>query len=149
MKYCLISINSCIITIMDPILRNKLNILIHLAGVDGHFDRSERAFIYNICLRHNIELDRIGDLIEEPEPIMDLDHISYETAIDYLTDSILLMLVDGKVLPSEVLFCLDMGERLGFNRESVDALIKGIQEESSTSYGEMKKLIQKLEHHSL
>ena len=133
---------------MNAILKSKLNILIHLAAVDGDFDPSERAFIYNICLRHGVDLDLIGYLIDDPEPIGDLDSISYDTSKDYLIEAILLMLVDGKVLPSEVLFCLDMGERLGFKRQSVEKLIEKIQDDLSISYENLEKLVSKLEYKS-
>jgi len=134
------------VTNMNSTLRNKLNILIQLAGVDEHFDPSERAFIYNICIRHGIQLDLIGDLIAAQEPVGDLKNISYETATDYLTDSILLMMVDGKVLPSEVLFCLDVGERLGFDKTSVADLINDIGYEKSISYDKLKTRIYQLKY---
>ena len=131
---------------MDAVLRKKINILIHLAGADGHFDDSERAFIYNICLRHGVDLDTIGDLIAEPEPIGSLGALSHTTAVDYLTESILLMLVDGKVLPSEVLFCQDMGLRLGFQKAAVDQLIEEIKEDFGIKYDELHKLVLALPH---
>jgi len=131
---------------MDAVLRKKINILIHLAGADGHFDDSERAFIYNICLRHGVDLDTIGDLIAEPEPVGSLGALSHETAIDYLTESILLMLVDGKVLPSEILFCQDMGIRLGFPKSAVDELIHDIKEDFHITYDELHKHVHLLPH---
>ncbi len=131
---------------MDAVLRKKINILIHLAGADGHFDDKERAFIYNICLRHGVELDVIGDLIAEPESIGSLGALSHATAVDYLTESILLMLIDGKVLPSEVLFCQDMGLRLGFPKLAIDKLIEEIKEEFGIKYKELYGHVLALPH---
>ncbi len=131
---------------MDAVLRKKINILIHLAGADGHFDDSERAFIYNICLRHGVDLDTIGDLIAEPESIGSLGALSHATAVDYLTESILLMLVDGKVLPGEILFCQDMGIRLGFPKSAVDELIEGIKEDFYIKYDELHEHVLALPH---
>lgn len=131
---------------MDAVLRKKINILIHLAGADGHFDDSERAFIYNICLRHGVDLDTIGDLIAEPESIGSLGALSYATTVDYLTESILLMLVDGKVLPSEILFCQDMGLRLGFQKSTVDRLIDEIKEDFEIKYEELHAHVFALPH---
>lgn len=131
---------------MDVILKKKINMLIHLAGVDGHFDESERAFIYNICLRHGVDLDLIGYLIAEPEPIEDIDKLPHDTAVDYLTESILLMMVDGKVLPTEVKFCIDIGERLGFKREAVSELIESTRGDLGISYDELESLIKKLDY---
>ncbi len=131
---------------MDAVLRKKINILIHLAGADGHFDDTERAFIYNICLRHGVDLDTIGDLIAEPESIGSLGALSYDTAVDYLTESILLMLVDGKVLPSEILFCQDMSLRLGFPKSAVDRLIDEIKEDFGIKYEELHEHVLALPH---
>ena len=133
---------------MDAVLRKKLNILIHLAGADGHFDDSERAFIYNICLRHGVDLDSIGDLIAEPESIGSLGALSHVTAVDYLTESILLMLVDGKVLPSEILFCQDMGLRLGFHKAAVDQLIHEIKDDFGIKYDDLHEHVFALPHPS-
>ena len=131
---------------MDAVLRKKINILIHLASADGHFDDSERAFIYNISLRHGVDLDSIGDMIEDPEPIGSLGALSHATAVDYLTESILLMLVDGKVLPSEILFCQDMGIRLGFPKLAVDELIEDIKEDLHISYDDLYASVLALPH---
>ncbi|MEN8247431.1 MAG: hypothetical protein ABFS32_00740 [Bacteroidota bacterium] len=131
---------------MDITLKKKINILVHLAGVDGHFDDSERAFIYNICLRHGVDLDLIGYLIADPEPIEDIGNLPHETAMDYLTESILLMMVDGKVLPTEVKFCLDIGERLGFERNDVDKIIQETRTDLSISYDDLGKRIKKLKY---
>ena len=131
---------------MDAILRKKINILIHLAGADGHFDDTERAFIYNICLRHGVDLDTIGDLIAEPESIGSLGALSHATAVDYLTESILLMMVDGKVLPSEILFCQDMGLRLGFQKAAVDQLIHEIKDDFGIKYDDLHEHVFALPH---
>lgn len=131
---------------MDAVLRKKINILIHLAGADGHFDESERAFIYNICLRHGVDLDTIGDLIANPEPVGSLGALSHANAVDYMTESILLMLVDGKVLPSEILFCQDMGMRLGFPKSAVDDLINEIKDDLHISYDELHTYVEALPH---
>ena len=133
---------------MDAVLRKKINILIYLAGADGHFDDSERAFIYNICLRHGVDLDTIGDLIAEPESVGSLGALSHDTAVDYLTESILLMLVDGKVLPGEILFCQDMGIRLGFPKSAVDELIHEIKEDLYIKYDELHEHVFALPHPS-
>ena len=133
---------------MDAVLRKKINILIHLASADGHFDDSERAFIYNICLRHKVDLDTIGDLIADPEPIGSLGALPHHTAVDYFTESILLMLVDGKVLPSEILFCQDMGIRLGFPKSAVDELIHDIKDDFHISYDDLHKHVDALPHPS-
>ncbi|MCB0503907.1 MAG: TerB family tellurite resistance protein [Cyclobacteriaceae bacterium] len=133
---------------MDAVLRKKINILIHLAGADGHFDDSERAFIYNICLRHGVDLETIGDLIANPEPIGSLGALSHASAVDYLTESILLMLVDGKVLPSEILFCQEMGIHLGFPKLAVDELIEEIREDLHISYDDLHMLVEALPHPS-
>jgi hypothetical protein len=109
---------------MEDTLKRKINLLIHLANADGHFDIKERAFIYNVCLRHGIAVDTIGDLIEHPQELSIHANLPEEVRIDYLTDCLLLILVDGKLLPKEINFCYSIGVQLGFTKPVLDKLIE-------------------------
>lgn len=131
---------------MDDTLKQKINILIHLACIDGDFDIKEKAFIYNLCLRHGVDLDLIGDMIESPEPIVTLSNLNMEKRVDYLTECMLLMLVDGKVLPKEVNFCLEIGENLGFERPSIEGIINETRDHLNISYESLKERIVKSTH---
>lgn len=133
---------------MNDLLKRKISVLIHLAGVDGHFDIKEKAFIYNVCLRNGIVLDEIGDLIESPEPIGSLHDLSYESKKDYLQSCLQLMLVDGKVLPKEIAFCIEMGERLGFQKKAVEDLVNQIDSKKNYTEEEINQLVEGLPLHT-
>ena len=131
---------------MDAVLKKKLNILVRLAEVDGHFAVKERRFIYDVSLRHGVEKQAVDEIIRHPDPIGSLGALSYRTTVEYLTESMILMLVDGKVLPSEILFCEDIGLRLGFTKKSIDSLITRIRQNMNISIEEMRKLVMMLTH---
>lgn len=114
---------------MEDTLKKKINLLIHLANADGHFDIKERAFIYNVCLRHGVEVDTIGDLIEHPEELNIHANLPEEVRIDYLTDCLLLILVDGKLLPKEINFCYTIGVQLGFSELVLEKMVTLIRTE--------------------
>ena len=131
---------------MDAILKKKLNILIRLAAVDGHFVPKEKHYIQSICQRHGVEKKTVDEIINGPDPIGSLGALSYKTTVEFLTESMILMLVDGKVLPSEILFSEDIGLRLGFTKKSIDGLIARIQQNMEISTEELKKLVIALPH---
>jgi len=104
-------------------LKSRISVLSQLAIADGEFDTRELAFIYRVCIRHNIDVDSIGDIITEPQPVLCLNGLTEEDKFSYLVDILSLMMIDGKILPREVHFCLDISARLGFSQEAVRAFI--------------------------
>jgi len=133
-----------IIDRLSDVLKNKISLLVQLANVDGHFDTEERSFIYNVCIRKGVPLAVIGEIIDEVEPFDFPHNISHATAVDYLSECLLLMMVDGKVLPSEVRFCLEIGEELGFNKRLIEKLIKDLQELNHVTYKEVTKHVARI-----
>ena len=129
---------------VDAILKKKLNILVRLASVDGAFVPKEKQFIREICERHGLDRKAVEEVMANPEPIGSLGAISYQTNVQYLTEILLLMLVDGKVLQSEVLFCEDMGLRLGYTKKSIDALISRIRIDMEIDETKLKRLVLEL-----
>jgi len=131
---------------MNPILRKKLKILVFLALADKIFAPEEREFIKSICERHDVDPATIDELQNEPEPIGSLGALSYNKAAEYLTDIILLMLVDGQVLPGEVLFCQDIGIRLGFPIHAVDDLISAVSKQRTITRDRVQEKVLELPH---
>lgn len=132
---------------MDSHLLDHINILIHLAKVDGDFDIKEKALIYNVCLRKGIPLDDIGDLIDAPKPLPQFLQLDDATACEYMMDCLLVMMVDGKILPTEVRYCLEIGKKLGFDRVEIKSLIEKLQDTDSPSEEILKHYVQQLERH--
>lgn len=122
---------------MDVALKRKINLLIQLALVDGNIDIRERAFIYNVCIRNGVDLDTIGDMIDHQEPIANLAELSFSSRVDYITDCLMLTLVDGIVLPKETDFVMSIASQLGFAHESMDILISEIGDDMEITRDEL------------
>ncbi len=131
---------------MNPVLKKKLSILIHLAVADGEFARIEKNFIEEICTRNNISRAEREQLFRNPEPIGTLGALSYPKAIEYMSDCLSLMVVDGKIRQSEVLLCEDIGLRLSFTKASIDQVIEQLKGNSEVSADKIKAMVQALPH---
>jgi hypothetical protein len=114
---------------MSEQLKIRISILSQLANADGHFDIRELAFIYNVCLRNQATVDSIGDIICQPDPVISLDDLTAGDRASYLTDVLLLMMIDGKVLPKEIQFSLEIGRRLGFDSDALHSFIMELRDQ--------------------
>ena len=131
---------------MNPILRKKLQILVQLALADREFAEEERIFIEKICDRNGVDPSVIDQLADDREPVGSLGALSYQKSVEYLTDSIMLMLVDGKVLPGEVIFCQDVAIRLGFSKLATDELISIVSRNKRLSRSSLERQVMELPH---
>ena len=77
-------------------ITRQLNILIQLATIDGHLAGKEKKLIEHLAKVNNIDEEVIKQLLNQPEPIADLDHLSEEERFEYLYMVIQLMKVDGQ-----------------------------------------------------
>ena len=97
--------------------------LISLATIDNDLDQSELKFIQKVAYRYNITEEHLLDMIRNPPHLEGLADLPLETKIEYLYNIVSLTLIDGKILPNEILFCQDMATRLGLKRKAVAAMI--------------------------
>ena len=112
-------------------ITRQLNILIQLATADGKLAGKERKLIEHIASVNNIENDQVNELINKPEPISDMQHLSNEERFEYLYMVIQLMKVDGQVFKSEIVFCEEIAEKLGYRKKVVAELSKNIYSDPS------------------
>lgn len=132
---------------MNPVLQKKLSILIRLASVDGDFAKIEKSFILNVCSENGVSNQECEKLIDNPDPIGTLGALSYERVVEYMTECISLMLIDGKIMHSEVLLCEDIGLKLGFQKTSIDKVIEEVRGDINTSRNNISMLVSSLPHH--
>lgn len=103
----------------------RLKALVQLALVDKTFDREERTYIMNLGKANSIPEEEIESVIlhelknKEFEKV-EFVGLSFDQKMEYLVSLIELMKVDGKVYLSEIQFCKDLAERLGFKRSAID-----------------------------
>jgi uncharacterized tellurite resistance protein B-like protein len=119
-------------------ITRQINILIQLATIDGQLAGKEKKLIEHIAKVNNIDEETITQLLNQPEPIGDLNHLSEEERFEYLYMVIQLMKVDGQVFKSEIVFCENIAEKLGYKKKVVSELSKNIYSDPSiTSDREM------------
>ncbi len=133
---------------MNPVLKKKISILIHLAAVDGEFAPAEKAYIQGICERNNVSRLELDQLIRDPEAIGSLGALGYEKIVEYMSDSLSLMIVDGKILQSEVILVEDIGLRLGFHKNAIDDVIEELKRNFSAHNANITKLVRSMPHSS-
>ena len=112
-------------------IKKQLNMLIQLATIDGFLATKERKLIEHIAKVNNVEEEEINELLNQSEPIADLQNLSEEERFEYLYMVIQLMKIDGQVFKSEIVFCEDIAERLGYKKKVVAELSKNIYSDPS------------------
>ena len=75
--------------------------------------------------------EKIEEIISNPEPIGDLRHLSDDEKYEYLYNIVQLMKIDGKVYKSEIVFCQEMAERLGYKKKVISELSSYIYSDPS------------------
>jgi uncharacterized tellurite resistance protein B-like protein len=108
---------------LDIVAQNQLNVLIHLAKADRDFAEVEREMICRISKEKNFPEDRLNRMMQEPMPIDSLGALSSNQKFQYLMDCIELVLVDNKIMESELIFCRSIAIKLGFKKGLIDFLI--------------------------
>lgn len=108
---------------LDIVAKNQLNILIQLAQSDKHFANEEREMIYRVCKERNFPEDKMLDLIRNTEAIITLGALSANQKFKCLLDCIDLMLVDNKIMESELIFCRGMAIKMGLKKDVVEFLL--------------------------
>ncbi len=107
---------------MDIVAIRKLNMLLQLAHADRHFDDSERDLIRRIAIQKSIPASAIDDMLAHPISVDSLGALSEDQKLDYLMTAVELILVDGRIEPSEVRFAKNLALKLGFRIQVVDFL---------------------------
>ncbi len=103
-------------------IKDQLNILVQLASSDGMIADKELRLIRTIAEANEVSNEDIDALIKNPTPIANLEYLSEDQKFEFLYNVIQLMKSDGQVFKSEIVFCEDMAERLGYNRKVVAEL---------------------------
>lgn len=103
-------------------IKDQLNILVQLAASDGMMAEKELRLIKTIAEAHDLTSEEVDELIKDPKPIANLEYLSVDQKFEFLYNVIQLMKADGQVFKSEIVFCEDMAERLGYNRKVVAEL---------------------------
>jgi uncharacterized tellurite resistance protein B-like protein len=110
-------------------MRDQLNILINLAASDNNIAEKEAKSIKSIAQANGISAEEIDKMMKKPKPIGNLSNYTEDQKFESLYHMIQLMKSDGKVFKSEVKFCENIAEKLGYKKSVVAEL-------SSRIYGD-------------
>ncbi len=127
-------------------IQNHLSMLIDLATIDENFDEKEKHMIYMIGKTNGMTEAEIDELVANPHEIEHPESLSLDQKFDYLFNIVQLMKIDHEVFLSEIHYCEDMANKLGFNKKVIGELSKGIYADPSIT-SDRERLRKKVEKH--
>ena len=96
--------------------------LIQLAVSDTMIAEKEKRMIYMVGTANGVSKEEVNKMIENPEPMEPLRALSDDQKFEYIYQLIQLMKTDGQVFRSEISFCEDIAEKLGYDKRVVGEL---------------------------
>ena len=102
---------------MQILEKKKLNLLVHLAKVDGKFVKSERILLESFLKEKGLDESQ---LFEKEHPLKFSDFTHLQEKIELLYWALRLIQADKVIHPKEVLFCQNLATKLSFKPESID-----------------------------
>lgn len=106
--------------------KSELNVLINLAASDKNVAAREAKLIHLIGKANGISKEDIDTMLEQPQPISNINSLTTEEKFEHLYYLIQLMKMDGQVFRSEIIFCERIAERLGYKKGVVGELSQHI-----------------------
>lgn len=98
-------------------VKETLNVLIQLAASDNQVAEKEAKLIQMIGVSNGLSKDEIDVMMKNPaRPIGDLSLLTDDQKFEHLYHVVQLMKVDGQVFKSEIVFCEDIAQRLGYKK---------------------------------
>jgi uncharacterized membrane protein YebE (DUF533 family) len=109
-------------------IKGHLFNLAALAKADGHVDDRELNFIITVGKKNGVSASEVRKIISgNATNNSDLPHNDSER-FDQIFDLVDMMLADGVVDETEMDFCIDMAEKLGFRKAIVGVLVRKISQ---------------------
>lgn len=112
-------------------IKDQLNVLINLAVSDRSVGEHEIKVIQMIGKANGISKDDIDNMLKKPAPIGDLSTFTEDQKFENLYHLIQLMKSDGQVFRSEIHFCEQIAEKLGYKKGVVGELSSSIYSDPS------------------
>jgi len=103
-------------------IKEQLNVLINLAASDSTVADKEAKVIHMIGKANGMSRDEVDGMLKSPKPIGDLSAFSEDQKFEALYHLIQLMKSDGQVFKSEIHFCEQIAEKLGYKKGVVGEL---------------------------
>ncbi len=129
-------------------IKSKLSVLVQLANIDDDFAGEEKSLIYMIGKANGITEQEINDMVENPEPLPPVSTMTEDDKFEYLYHLVQLMKIDSQVYLSEIKFCEELAEKLGFKRNVISELSSRIYSDPAITadVSSLKRAIKKYQH---
>ncbi len=112
-------------------VKDQLNVLINLAASDNTVAEKEAKVIHMLAKANGISRDEVDAMLKRPAPIGNLEAFTEDQKFENLYHLIQLMKSDGQVFKSEIHFCEQVAEKLGYKKGVVGELSSRIYSDPS------------------
>ncbi len=112
-------------------IKDQLNVLINLAASDNTVAEKEASVIYSLAKANGIAKEAVDEMLKKPHPIVSFDKFTEDEKFENLYHLIQLMKSDGQVFKSEIHFCEQIAEKLGYKKGVVAELSSRIYSDPS------------------
>jgi len=109
----------------------ELNILINLAASDKNVAEREAKLIHTIGKANGISKEEIDNMLQNPQPIVSFNTLTPDQKFEHLYYLIQLMKMDGQVFRSEIIFCENIAEKLGYKKGVVAEISQHVYSDPS------------------
>ena len=122
--------------------------LIKLANVDNDFAEDEKDMIYMVGKANGVPEEEINDLLDHPEPLPPVIQMSDDEKFEYLYNVVQLMKIDKEIYLSEIKYCEEVAEKLGFKKAVIAELSSKIYSDPSITANKdsLKKAVMKYQN---
>lgn len=129
-------------------IKAKLSVLVQLANIDGDFAGEERDLIYMIGKANGVSENEINDMVDNPEPLPPVSTMTEDDKFEYLFHLVQLMKIDSQVYLSEIKFCEELAEKIGFKRNVISQLSSRIYSDPTiaSDVASLKRAVKKYKH---
>ena len=112
-------------------VKDQLNVLINLAASDNTVAEKEAKIIYMLGKANGLTKEEVDTMLRKPKPIGNLESFTEDQKFENLYHLIQLMKSDGQVFKSEIHFCEQVAEKLGYRKGVVGELSSRIYSDPS------------------
>lgn len=129
-------------------IRAQLSMLIKLANIDNDFAEDEKNMIYMVGKANGVTEEDIDQLLENPEPLPPVTDMSDDEKFEYLYNVVQLMKIDKEIYLSEIKYCEEVAEKLGFKKAVIAELSSKIYSNPSITANKdsLKKAVLKYQN---
>lgn len=111
--------------------KSELNILINLAASDSTIEEREAKLIHMVGKANGLTKEEVDELIKNPQPIGTISALTSDEKFEHLYYLIQMMKMDGQVFKSEITFCEQIAEKMGYKKGIVAELSQHIYSDPS------------------